>query len=713
MARDIKKFDRKIRLRDHFGDTPQTKQIYKSSSTWVPKDTHHTVRTFLEDFSRKMEAELKTQIPKSGRNPIKNLSKEELEALDHLKTMDDLVITKADKGGAVVLQNVNDYIKEAKRQLDDDSFYKKVPNNPTDEHAALVSNALDNLKHRGLLDEKTAEGLKPDNPSTPKLYMLPKIHKKDNPGRPVVSSVGCHTERISAYVDHHLQPFNKELDSYIKDTTAFVKKIQELPEEDNRILVTMDVKSLYTNIPNAEGMDAVKARFRARAKPGDGILSKVIIQFLTLILTLNNFLFNDEHYIQINGCSMGTKCAPTYACIYMGWFENLFIWPKISRFANNYVRFIDDIFFIWTGSESELLKFFKEINRAHPTIKFDCQYSRDSITFLDTTVKVVGNKLMTTLYTKPTDRRAYLHVKSYHPTSTKKAIAYSQAARIRRICSDIKEFWLHANQLKKDLVNRGYLERDVTQEIDRAASQDRNSLLTYKERTTSGRIPLIVTYNKDLPNLKQIIDSTWDHLGINPSTSTKFQDKPIVCYKRNQNLRDMIGQTKISRNRVIRKTTKKRGRCSPCLGRTDCLCCRHIVPTDFFTSSEGKKYEIWHRTNCRTKNAIYLAFCMKCNKDQYVGKVEKQGTNKRVNKHRNDVHRADALAIDRHFAASDHDFNRDFKIIVIEEITSKHLSKEQIRNTLLRREDFWITKLKTLEPAGFNDKLNFPAEISH
>ena len=104
---------------------------------------------------------------------------------------------------------------------------------------------------------------------------------------------------------------------------------------------------------------------------------------------------------------------------------------------------------------------------------------------------------------------------------------------------------------------------------------------------------------------------------------------------------------------------------------------------------------------------------MKCNKDQYVGKVEKQGTNKRVNKHRNDVHRADALAIDRHFAASDHDFNRDFKIIVIEEITSKHLSKEQIRNTLLRREDFWITKLKTLEPAGFNDKVNFPAKVSH
>ena len=103
---------------------------------------------------------------------------------------------------------------------------------------------------------------------------------------------------------------------------------------------------------------------------------------------------------------------------------------------------------------------------------------------------------------------------------------------------------------------------------------------------------------------------------------------------------------------------------------------------------------------------------MKCNKEQYVGKVEVQGTNKRVNKHRNDVHRADSLSVDRHFADNEHDFNRDFRIIVIEEITNKHLTKEQTRNLLLLREDFWIKKLGTLEPAGFNDKLNFPTDAT-
>ena len=711
LSRDIKQFSRRIKLRDHFGNTLTNKPVFKSNSTWEPNENHHTVRTFLEDFSRKVEIELKTTSTNPRKNNQKNLSKEELMALENLKAMDNIIVTKADKGGAVVVQDVQKYIKEAERQLNDRSFYKKVRVNPTTEHAALVSNAIDGLKQRELLDEKTAEKLKPTNPNTPKLYLLPKIHKKNNPGRPVVSSVGCHTEKISAFVDYHLQPMNKELSSYVQDTTDFVKKIESLPDDprEETILVTMDVRSLYTNIPNDEGKEAIKSFFRARSRPGDNILSKVINTFLTLILTLNNFVFNDDNYVQINGCSMGTKCAPSYASLYMGWFENLHILPRIKDHITMYVRYIDDLFFVWKGPESELLKFLEEINKIHPSIKFDHEYSRESINFLDTTVKLINNKLSTTLFTKPTDRRAYLHSKSYHPQSTKKSIAYSQATRLRRICTDINDFWSHASQLKKDLKNRGYNESDLSREIGRAAEKERRTLLTYKEKTSSSRIPLIVTYNKKLPDLKKIIDNTWDHLGINPTVKAKFPEKPIVCYKRNRSLRDEIGQTTISNNKVIRRKKNTRGRCSPCMGRSDCMCCRHIIPTSHFTnSSGGTQFEIRHRTNCRSKNAIYLGFCLKCNTKQYVGKVETQGTNKRVNKHRNDVNRPDAISIDRHFSEEGHDFNRDFRIIVIEEISKKNLTKEQTRDLLLRREDFWILKLGTLEPHGFNEKLNFP-----
>ena len=709
LLHDIEKFNRRIKLRSHFGTVPKEGLYFKSNSTWEPSNIHHTVKTFTEDFSRQIKLSLETETSERGTNR-KNLNKMETRAMDNLKNRDDIVITKADKGGAVVINGVTEYIKEANRQLSDKNFYKKLTHNPTSEHAALVDNAIDNMKHRGALDEKTAKKLKTDNPKTPRLYFLPKIHKPNNPGRPVVSSIGCHTEKISHYVDHHLQPLNKALPSYVQDTTDFLKKLDNLPEElpENAILVTMDVRSLYTNVPNQEGIEAVKSYLRARAKPSDRFLSQVISTFLSLILTLNNFVFNDDNFVQVNGASMGTKCAPTYASLFMGRFEESHIIPRIKDSILIYNRYIDDIFFIWKGSESDLLKFFKEINEVHPTIKFDHEYSREKINFLDAAVSVLGNRLRTSVYTKPTDRKAYLHARSYHPKSTKEAIAYSQAARLRRICTDRDDFQQLADKLKEDLINRGYQEEKINEEINRAGNMDRNTLLTYKEKTPSEQTPLIVTYNRKLPNLKRIIDNTWDTLHINPTEKEKFKKKPLLCFRRNRNLRDILGQTKISNSKVVRKKEPTKGRCTPCRSRPDTKCCRHVISTSYFTNrTREKRYEIRHKVGCKTRNAIYLGFCSKCNERQYVGKVESQGTNKRINKHRNDAKRTDSISIDKHFLEPGHDFDRDFKLIVIEEISQRNMTKEQTRHLLLKREDFWILKLGTLEPHGFNDRLNF------
>ena len=59
---------------------------------------------------------------------------------------------------------------------------------------------------------------------TPEFHLLPKIHKANNPGKPVISSINCHASRISEFVDHYLQPEVKKRKSYVKDTTDFIKK---------------------------------------------------------------------------------------------------------------------------------------------------------------------------------------------------------------------------------------------------------------------------------------------------------------------------------------------------------------------------------------------------------------------------------------------------------------------------------------------------------
>ena len=126
-----------------------------------------------------------------------------------------------------------------------------------------------------------------------------------------------------------------------------------------------------------------------------------------------------------------------------------------------YVRYIDDIFLVWKGTKEELMEFLKEINLVHQCIKFDHELSRESINFLDVKVSISGKRLSTSVYTKPTDRKSYLHAKSYHPKSTKEAIAFGQATRLKRICMETTDFQTAANQLKEDLVKRGYNEEQT------------------------------------------------------------------------------------------------------------------------------------------------------------------------------------------------------------------------------------------------------------
>ena len=147
---------------------------------------------------------------------------------------------------------VNDYIREAKCQLNDSKNYKVLAKDPTTTNNDLVNQTVDRFTKEQLINENIANGMKNPSTRTSQFYISRKIHKKGNPGRPVVSSINCHTANISKYVDYHLQPIVKQIPSYVKDTNDFINKINAVKSvPKNSYLITMDVRSLYTNIPNA------------------------------------------------------------------------------------------------------------------------------------------------------------------------------------------------------------------------------------------------------------------------------------------------------------------------------------------------------------------------------------------------------------------------------------------------------------------------------
>ena len=107
----------------------------------------------------------------------------------------------------------------------------------------------------------------------------------------------------------------------------------------------------------------------------------------------------------MKGCAIGTICAPAYANIFMNHFQRKYIYSFLEGFSLSYLRFIEDIFFIWTGSQDQLITFLNDLNTKHISINFEYKISQSSIPFLYTEVYIKNNKLYTKIYRKETDKQ--------------------------------------------------------------------------------------------------------------------------------------------------------------------------------------------------------------------------------------------------------------------------------------------------------------------
>ena len=192
--KDTNAFFRSTILKSHFGNgQAKTYLGYKpkSNKNWLPKDIHHSVKTFIESLKDDMNSTTTTNSCQP--HTRSNLTKGEIDSLYELKNRDDIIVTKADKGGAVVIMNVDDYIKEANRQLNNTEFYTKLITNPTTTNYDIVNNTIQTFVKEKLLPEQVAKALVVDNPKTARFYLLPKVHKENIPGRPITNAINSPT----------------------------------------------------------------------------------------------------------------------------------------------------------------------------------------------------------------------------------------------------------------------------------------------------------------------------------------------------------------------------------------------------------------------------------------------------------------------------------------------------------------------------------------
>jgi len=183
----------------------------------------------------------------------------------------------------------------------------------------------------------------------------------------------------------------------------------------------MDVNSLYTNIPQEEGIYAVCEANKSFYKNDTPIPTHSLAGLLRLILQENSFQFKGENYLQTHGTAMGTKVAVSFANIFMSAVKTEII-NKSKIKLLEWKRYIDDVFSLWDTKKEEIDQFIIEANRHHPTITFTAEIQNVSdkeANFLDTTI-FKGERFHKDsifdirMHFKPTEKFQYTHYTSCH-----------------------------------------------------------------------------------------------------------------------------------------------------------------------------------------------------------------------------------------------------------------------------------------------------------
>lgn len=333
--------------------------------------------------------------------------------------------------------------------------------------------------------------------------------------------------------------------------------------------------------------------------------------------------------------------------------------------------------------ETEFNDFVNEINTYHETIKYSGEASRDTINFLDVTVYTDSEGFLHTKpYSKPTDAHIYLDFTSYHPEKQKLSIPYSQAIRLRRICSDTHDFDTSSKLLLGYFLNRGYPYKLLTESIRKARSMDRDSLLTTNMGNPKRIIPYITEFNHHNAYLAKKFYNTRSKVKV---PGSQYTDRTMMTYRRSRNLKDLLVRTRYP------VTTSKSG-CTPC---GNCPVCPRIQKTDIVHSTHNSySHRISGYIDCNSANIIYMITCNRC-RLQYIGQTS-NSLSRRYTEHINSIRRKDDVSLSNHYHAGQHCIN-DLTIVGLE-------TNARPLTTRLKLESAYIRIFETVHPKGLNAK---------
>ena len=444
----------------------------------------------------------------------------------------ELVAIPFDKGVGLCIMKKTTY----KEKLDDilklDQFVKleKPRKNSKDfiiKEEERINDELVSLRDEGKITEELMKELKSIGGQPPRLYGLAKVHKTVVPTRPVLSMPGSPYHNIAVKVTNWLSAIPESKNQCSSKKIA--DQLKDIALEEEEILISFDVVSLYTNVPVLEAIQVAADRLYCGEFETPPVDKNTFIALLKLACTNIIMSTHDGYYCQKDGLAMGSPPAPLLANIWLKKRE-----PVIRDDAKLFERYMDDIIrSIRADAVEEKLK---QINGLHGNLKFTMELEQEGkIPFLDMLLIRKNNKITSTWYCKPTDTGLVMNFHALAPKRYKKSVVSGFVHRIFRACSSWILFTESLEKAKSILEKNQYppqfydpiieetivklsQQNVVTEEKKEEVQQKHMVILQYRGTTTDqfvkqlnrcgAPVQVILTLRKlktFLPSLKPIV----------------------------------------------------------------------------------------------------------------------------------------------------------------------------------------------------------------
>ena len=384
-------------------------------------------------------------------------NKDDFKTLRNLSKNNSIIVSRPDKGLGVVLLNRSDYLDKMTHILSDHTKFKLLasadPLQTTLRCEDKINRFLRKLKKEGVINQYEYDEMYSSGSSAGVLYGLPKVHKPNIPLRPILSACNTSNFNLAKYLVPKLAHLTTN--SYtVKNSYTFAKEIVT-NNDINNIMCSLDVESLFTNIPLDEVIDiCIKQLFPEPSAKFHNFSKNQFRNLLKLSVKNTYFFFNGKLYEQIDGVAMGSPLGPTLANIFLCYHENKWLTNCPNHYKPTYYRrYVDDTFLLFRN-ESQIPQFLSYMNQQHPNIKFTLETEENNqISFLDTTIVKEQSGFATSVYRKKTFTGLGSNFLSYTPMKFKTACLKTLIHRAYHLSSSYFNFDTELKFLKEFFIN--------------------------------------------------------------------------------------------------------------------------------------------------------------------------------------------------------------------------------------------------------------------